>query len=683
MSEMIEETTPITLLDLTLEQETSLCKETHTTWERLKNARSPRDREWKDLERILGAVPNKKKEGNLDPAIQVVGSPKSMEYMTVGENNIENTKVELATYKTIEDSLQSYAIASIETLHTSLMSSMFPTGQTFINVDPFDGVEPTQAENVQKFLRDFLNLIDFKNMMSPVIKDILKYGTCILCYEWVNSEATIWKDTKEPDDLGKKIYKKLKKTKYNATKLTPINIHNIWYDTTHTDPSEAMIIRKKYMSGSEIINNPNYVNRHLYEEIQKASVNITPEEYSSYENREGMNLFTIFSASPKSNQQVEVFEAWGDFTVGGLIYKNYVLEYAINATKKEDVVDPKQSVYSILRFEPNPYESATNPYIIAKIDNDPKSFYPKSPVELALNHYRTIAEMQQSIKDLSASASNRPFIMNDRAFTAETLKKLKDGIIHKDMVLHVDSTEFSINNVFSRIQDNLTMQMQPIMNFIEFLKMQAQSITGETQSMSGGQAPQYMKTGVAMAFQEGALNRLSVISSAIESNVSLVVFRKTLEYMDQFLQVGSDIVTNKGRRKYTQKVPFTELEAKLTITGASFTSTRQLETNNLMQTLQMFMGSPIAPLLGDGPMLRLIKQLLAKLGISDIDDIIDESLIRDRTQKRLTIFDKILNRSWGKVPSAQEQQSLTQPPGGSGGQPNAPLTDANLQATLG
>jgi hypothetical protein len=560
---------------------------------------------------------------------------------------------------------------------------MFPTGQTFINVDPFDEIEPTQAENVQKFLRDFLNLIDYKNMMSPVIKDILKYGTCILCYEWVNNEATIWKNTKEIAPSGKTIYSKLKKTKYNATKLVPINIHNIWYDTTHTDPSEAMIIRKKYMSGAEIVSNPNYINRNIYEEIQKASVNISPEEFSSYENREGMNLFTIFSASPKSNEQIEVFEVWGDFTIKGRIYKNYVLEYAINATKKKEQVDPTTSGYSVLRFEPNPYESATNPYIIAKIDNDPKSFYPKSPVELALNHYRTIAEMQQSIKDLSASASNRPFVMNDSAFTNETLQILKEGILHKDMVLHVESSEFSINNVIGRIQDNLTMQMQPIMNFIEFLKTQAQSITGETQSMGGGQAPQYMKTGVAMAFQEGALNRLSVISSSIESNVSLVVFRKTLEYLDQFLEVGSEIVTTKGRRKYTQKIPFTELEAKLTITGASFTSTRQLETNNLMQTLQMFMGSPISSLLGDGPMLRLVKQLLAKLGISDIDDIIDESLIRDRTQKRLTIFDKIMNRSWGKVPSAQEQQSLTAPPAGSGGQPNAPLTDSNLQATLG
>lgn len=503
-----------------------------------------------------------------------------------------------------------------------------------------------------------------------------------MCYEWVKDEAVIWKKTDKKAPSGKGIYDKLKKVKYNATKLVPINIHNIWYDTSHTDPSKSMVIRKKYMSGTDILNEPNYVNRHEYEEIQKSAVNVSPEEFSSYANREGMNLFTVYASAPKSNRQIEVFEVWGDFVVSGKVYKNYVLEYALNATKKYPVDSKETRTYNILRFEPNPYESATNPYIISKIDNDPKSFYPKSPIELALNHYRTIAEMQQSIKDLSASASNRPFIMNDSAFTAESIGKLKDGIIHKDMVLHIDSSEFSINNVIGRVQDNLTFQMQPIMNFIDFLKTQAQSITGETQAMGGGQAPQYMKTGVAMAFQEGALNRLSVIASSIESNVSLILFRKTLEYLDQFLEVGTEIVTPRGRRVYSQKIPFVELEAKITITGASFTSTKQLETNNLMQTVQMFMGSPIGALIGDGPMLRLIKQLLAKLGISDVDDIIDESLIRDRTQKRLTIFDKIMNRSWGKVPSPQEQQALNAPPAGSGGQPNAPLTDANLQATL-
>lgn len=663
---------PLLLEHLTPTQEYELCKSLHETQQKLNTARKTRQNEWMELERILGM--RKDRKPRADDPVQPIINPNENVIATHTVKGIQSTtKESMPLEKYLEDTIQSYTYTTLRTLHTALITSMFPVGQSYLNVDRFDQVEPSQAESLQKFMRDLFHLMDYKSALNPIVSNLLKYGTSIDRYQWETEERTVWTKTA---DLGvsfgrlQPTYTQTKKVVYNAPRLTPLPIMNVWYDTTVTF-DKALLIIKKDMTGSQLLETPEYRNRKIYERIQRDRTDVSPEEYEIREIKTNMNLYQEIAAAPDTGKKVTIYEAWGDFNVGNRFCENYVLEFTTDALKVSES-GKAQNQYSILRFEPNPYKSARKPFILSNLDLDAQDPYPKSPLELALPHYRNIAKLEAIVKDISATAAGRPLLYEQGAFTKESLEILAKGVITKDMALAVTQTQAGgIANAMIRMQDNQAFQVEPLLQHIETLRGQAQAITGETSAMSGGQAPQYMKTGVAMAYEQGALNRLTAISNSIETGVTQQVFKKTLEYLDQFLlpSVGENgeqkpalIVTHQGSRAYDGGIGFEQLGWKMAVTGASFTATKQLETNNLMQFLQTLSNPDILGQIGVAPLLRLVKQIAAKLGISDVDDFIPEDKIIKQSSPRLTLWDKITGKRFVDTPPAPAPPAPPQSP---------------------
>ena len=667
-----EKTLPLDLSSLKPKQESKLCSGIFQQFKKLEQERSVRQEEWKAMEELLFLSDKRKPQRSVAPEL-TPGYRADESTVTYSNKNMDDTEGKNQTVEDRDNTTQGIAYASKETLKSSLMTTIFPTGQEYLYLQSFDGVTASQTQALQKLLRDHLKLINFKQGVDDIFEDQLTYGIAFVCYEWVKESKVFWKKTNKQEIVSqgspKTVYEKLLKTTYNGCKISTISPHSIVYDTQHTDPNEAMVIRRKYMTGLDIVSNLNYSKRAEYEEIQQGYPKDLIHEAESTYIKEGLNLYTMMANQPEAYKQVEVYEAWGDFVVDGKLVRNYVLEFAVDALKKkEEKTDTKQ--FHVLRFEPNPYQS-TRPYVISKCG---KGSYPKSPIELSLCHYRAMANSQQAIKDVASTAGLRPWLADTTILTKESVERLQNSAITKDTILFTEpNNDKPPERALSRVQDTLAFQLQPLIGFMDMLKGQAQGITGETQSMGGGQAPQYMKTGVALAFQEGSMTRIAQIASRFETTVCVPIFKKTMEYLQQYSQVGEQVITSIGRRNIKESVDFDGMEAMISIRGSSFSATKQLETNNLIQAMQMLLSTPAAAIVGDGGIIRLIKQLLSKLNVSEVDDIIPEGYLQETTHQPLSLWDRIKGRFY---------MQPKQPPGNSGGSPNAPLTDINTQGTL-
>lgn len=644
---------PPTLASVDTETILKLCDDTYQKYHRWQKDRHYRACEWVKLDELIGGKPPKQNE-----AETILGStantPDSKEVLEPVESSIRTQSTA--------------AYASRENFVTQVMGSLFPQGQEFVSINPVTGVEPSQALALQQLCREYFSLIDFKTAIQPILRALGTYGTAICSYEWIEEKDVSW-EKQIGRDSESNVYTKKSKTRYYAGKIVPLNIHEVVYDTTDTDLTRAMIIRKKVVYGSDLLDNPNYSEAKIKWD-SGASNGVQPELLSewSLNVKEPISLYKELCKKPA----VDVYEAWGDFIFNNKLYKNYVLEFCYSTAVTSSSEKEISSKIVPLRLEPNPYRTYQRPYYIIKLTDEIGSIYPKSPLEHALPQHEAIVELQQSVKNLTQAAINRPFLVNAYGIKPESLQDIKKPMSHNQVIMLNQNAD--PRTTFTRMQDDSQFSINPALSLIDMLKDQARLATGETESMTGGSAPQYMKTGVAIAYQQGANNRYNLYASTIEAKLIVPIIRQTIDYFSQFLKKGSKIVTLRGSIPITEDPAFTEIDAKISVAGASHTATQQLEANNLMQTMQMMVSGPLADIVGVPIILRLFKTLLAKLNVPYVDDIVPESLIQtESTIPRVSLFDRIKGVFYRPN---QQQQSFQQP---QQQQVQAPVTPGQVQ----
>jgi hypothetical protein len=633
---------PPTLSSVDTEVLLKLCDNTYQKYQTWQRDRYYRAREWVKLDELIGGYPPKKNESEFIVSSQA-NTPDSKEILEPVESSIRTRSTA--------------AYASRENFVTQIIGSLFPQGQEFVAINPVSGVEPSQALALQQLCREYFSLINFKTAIIPVIRALGTYGISIFSYEWIEEKDVSWEKITGKDGEAPS-YNKKSKTRYYAGKVVPLNIHEVVYDTTDTDLTRAMIIRKKTVYGSDLLDNPNYAESKIKWD-SGASNGIDTEVLAeqSLLMREPISLYKALCDKPA----VDVYEAWGDFIFNNKMYKNYVLEFCYSpAVTSADEKELSSKIVPI-RLEPNPYKTYQRPYYIVKLTDEVGSMYPKSPLEHSLSQHEAIVELQQDVKNLTKAASNRPFLVQGGLIRPASLKELEKPLTHNQVIYLKDGVD--PRTVFSRMQDDSQFSIAPAISLMEMFKDQARLATGETESMTGGSAPQYMKTGVALAYQQGANNRYNLYASTIEADLIVPVIRQTIDYFSQFLKKGSKIVTLRGSIPITEDPAFTEIDAKISVAGASHTATQQLEANNLMQTMQMIVGGPLADTLGVGVVLRLFKTLLAKLNVPYVDDIVPESLIQtEEIIPRVSLFDRIKGAFYRPISQQQPQQQQVQSP---------------------
>jgi hypothetical protein len=146
--------------------------------------------------------------------------------------------------------------------------------------------------------------------------------------------------------------------------------------------------------------------------------------------------------------------------------------------------------------------------------------------------------------------------------------------------------------------------------------------------------------------------------------------RRTLDYFNLYLTNGESIVTDRGVLPLAEPFDYPSLTSQVMLRGSAFSPSNQLQTQNLMQTLQLLITSPFSALIGDGGMMRMLKEALSMMGMQNVDDIIPQQLIYENAQKRLSLVEKMrgvfpMMRNQPPTPE-QASQSQVQQQGGSG-----------------
>jgi len=656
-----------TLASLTVKEGEALIAEMTRNFQNFRTSRATREKDWEELNRIFGMSTKlgKSTAGIVsDELLRGDIIPRDVNpHATTSRDAISGNDTVVKKVEEINNMQATLARSSLDTYVTNLMVTTFPTGQESLFVQRFDKTEPQQALALQTLMRSHYEVIDQKQMVKLVFYEVAKYGTCIVGYEWLSETELHWvKDEANPAAYVKKF-----ENTYYAGKITPVPIQQIYFDTTCQDKNKALVIRKKQLSPTEILDCKNYSQRRTYEELACQIIDTDPMLASRTYSAEGISLTTLFSASPEPYTKLDVYECWGDFKIGKKVYKNYVLEYTNVNTKKS--IDNRQSHPQVLRFEPNPYGSK-KPYIIVQPFCDSASHYPKSPYEHALPHFKAIAQLQTAAKDIISASAMRPMIANINFLTAESKRFLEEEAITNKTVLYYTG-EIPVSSIFSRMDDNQNSNATVVMQLVDSLKREVRDLIGETEAMAGGAAPQYMKTGVAMAFQQGSQNRLGETAKTIEEQLLIPMGRRTLDYFSKYLSGGQAIITGRGALPLGEPFSFDTLSNQIILRGSSYSPNNQLNTQNLMQTLQMLITSPFSAIIGDGGMLRMLKEALTMMGMQNVDDIIPQQVIQDTATKRLSLVEK-LGGMFAQVKTPPQGQGQPQQGQGQSPQEQAP-----------
>jgi hypothetical protein len=681
---------PKTLVDFTALEMQELAMNTEKVYRKWQSDRSARELDWQRVDSIFSMNITGKPLSTADEALIPVDYTENNAVVRQDYKKGTDAKSEELT-KQIANTQASACKAGVDTVVTAIMSYLFPQGQENLYFDTYDGQNSLPILALQKVLRRYNHLVNLREAMKHVIADAAKYGTGVLCNEWVYKEKVNWfKTPQDALETGTYTHQRVDKLVYNATKPYNVPINQIYFDPNAKNPNDGLVIRKKRMTGLEMSECTAYKDRKLFEELQPSPPQDIFNETFKVSAMSNMSLYAMFSSAPCQYQQFEVFECWGTFRVGNMLYKNYVLEYTKSPSKNKDGDKKDQKSedknelgsHQVLRFEPNTL-SQNSPYHFMQPWSDGGTPLPKSPVEYALNHYEAMAKMQVAAKDMIVSAAATPTLVDLSLLEAESINVLKQGVItNETMLFYNSSTGREAKSVYTKMQDNSTAQVSPVMGFLDMLNKQAQDLLGSNDAMMGGNAPQYTKSAAIQVFQEGSKNRIAELVHSIESQLFIPVIKQNIEYFDQnFAQSGGIVVTNTGSFELPPGINFDMMNTRIIIRGSTYSSTTQLQASNMMQTLQMLMGSPLGASLGPGILFRLVKQLLFKMEVPDVDDIIPEELIIQQLAPPTSFKDRLLNM-FPAFPTKQAPQQSSAPPGNSGGAEGVPLTDTNANGII-
>jgi hypothetical protein len=652
----------------------------HRTLDNWRKSRSERELAWKAIDDILNMVHarEKKRSGEVDEALYQVENIQEVHQAAYsGESytqKVEPKEADDAEIVRDKANVQSAScLVGIDTLVTGVMGNLFPIGQENVYLSQYDNISAGSINALEKMIRQYQNLVGFRQAAKEVLTAAAKYGTGVLLNEWVYEEKINW--IPKQDSAVKGTYTKRVSPKINAAIPKSVPITNVYFDTQAANPNDGLIIRKKYMTGREISECVHYKDREQFEKMERPIIEAHYTEVDKLYSTSSLNFYTSITDVPTIHQRFEVYECWGDIEVAGRIHHNYVMEY-VRVGKMDGKNGKKASpeTFHVLRFEPNAGGSRS-PYWILQPWTDGSSPYPKSPVEQALSHYKAKASLQIALKDLIVAAAATPYLADDSKLTHESKQKLMSEKITNETVLFVNPAQgTSLNSVFAKMEDRSAQQAPSLASLIDMMGKEAQDVMGSTDAMRGGAVPQYAKTGVVAQFQEGSKSRVFEISKTIEHQLMIPYVRQTIEHFDmQFSNSGGYILTPTGYLEIPPAMDFSQFIGQIVIRSSSYTANAQLQSANLIQTMQMVVNSNLAGLLGGGIIARLFKNLLFMLNVPNVEDIIPEAFLKEQLAEPISLMDRI--RGFMRL-------SPIKTSGNSGGQEGVPLTDANANGII-
>lgn len=555
-----------------------------------------------------------------------------------------------------------------EGIVAAMMRYMMANDYDFFEPEPLDGMNMEQAKALKYYLMDVLSDMDYESGMTRLVREAVQYGTAFAGLEWVKEQATRWKRSylKDPvTGIEYPIDNEAVETVYDAPAFRPMDIYYTVCDPTAQNMRTAPIIYRKALSPHEIMADQSYSDV-TWNFLESANNFLDTDNRADVYQREYQRQGGLVNLPDAYNDKREVYEMWGDIVDGKDVYRNYVAE-TINGR--------------LVRFEPNPYWMPHNPILKVRYCSESTRVYGRSPLASITGLQAAFDTAINQYLDYWTIDINRPLLVQANTIVKST-KNIQDRSklppVSKDSVWTVRD----VNGVKRLDWQGKQGRPDPV-GILSVLGEQMERATGDSELNSGGQADQYMKTGVAMTVADAGTSRFNLYAKTIEKEGVLPSLEMIIDLLRQMIE--SPVTMKRKDTPGGEEVSFDPAlltgRIRFTLRGASYNATKQAKVNILQQFYQTLLSSDItAPLMNWPRVVMIIGEALDIRGVR-------ETLMPQATQMmdqiaamQPSFWEKVRGFLTGQSPSVMQAEKVDQSgPGQQLGTGLAPATGGAVE----
>jgi hypothetical protein len=402
---------------------------------------------------------------------------------------------------------------AVEAIHANLLNALFPASERFFTVLGKTEADQQNARLIEEFLRTKLEDVTFIEKYALFLKQAVITGNSVAAVPWKRMRQT--RRVEQPVTLfGVTIgYQKVAQEElvYNGPDIEVVDIFDFLVDPDATEFAQAKVIRKVERSLRELKANPAYGNLDVLQASRTSALADADDANKQSRRRAfGLDEPSLYGTE-LSGDKIRLLEAWGDFVVNETVYRNYVCVVADDKT--------------VIRFEPNPYDSGLKPFIFTSFIPVPNEIYGIGAIEKSLGLQHAINTLTNQKLDVINLSINNPFtyLINDDVFDPDTLVTRPGALIpvksHDTLRPIHYPNNFTV--AFSEIAD---------------LKTEAQEATGALKYFTGADSVSTHRTATEVsALVSGGSQKFSSFLSHLEHTSLEPFLRIVYENSRQFV----------------------------------------------------------------------------------------------------------------------------------------------------
>lgn len=485
---------------------------------------------------------------------------------------------------------------AVEAIHANLLNSLFPANERFFTVIGKTEADHRNAGVIEEYLRSKLEAAGFIEKYALFLKQAVITGNTVAAVPWRQVKQS--RRMEQPVTLfGVTVgYQKVMQETfvYNGPDFEVIDIFDFLIDPDATDFENAKVIRRVERSLHDLKNNPAYSN---LETLQPTTA-VDTDEANKRARRRTFGLDEPQGSNSATPDIIRLLEAWGDFRIGDQVYRNYVCVVANEST--------------VIRFEPNPYDSGMKPFIFTNFIPVPNEIYGISAIEKSLGLQHAINTLTNQKLDVINLSINSPFtyLINDDVFDP-------DKVVTRPGALIPVKSHDTLRPI--QYLNNFTVAFTEIAD----LKAEIQEATGAMKYFTGDASADQRTATEVSALVNGGTQKFSSFLSHLEHTSLEPFLRIIFENTRQFVSEPENLrVRNHDGAWLFKRIPPELLkccECEFRIDGSRGLLFKEQELKSISTFLQLAENSP--SLKGQINLPLLYKKIYRRLGFTDEAEI--------------------------------------------------------------
>ena len=497
---------------------------------------------------------------------------------------------------------------AVEHLHATLLGGLFPNQNHFFSVLGKTEADLQQAQSIEAFLTAKLEDSNFGQQFALYLKQLLVTGNSVMALPWVQTHQR-QQVLKPLQRLGLTFGHTLAEEAvctYNAPRFEVLPMQDVYLDPEATNPEEALLIRKlerplASLQGSGLYGNVEALAQSLEAKALAAAAKA---------GKRGAGAASVAGPSTTlaGSAKLQLLEAWGTFSVGGVVYPNHVAVVEV-------------STGTLVRFGPNGYRNGQRPFVFSTLIPVPNQLYGVGAVEKSLGLQHAINTLTNQKLDVLNLCINTPFtyLEQDDVFDPDTLVCKPGALIAVKSHDTLRALPLAAQNVSVAYQE------------INDLKAELLQSTGTPNLFSGlSDGPQFAKrtaTEIEAVLSSGQRKNSGTLThieqSALEPLLRLVLAQAQQFYV-QAEPLRLALPNGKVVFKAVEPAVMQGSQCQLKITGSRGVAQNTQELEALMFFVKTL--GAIPSLLSHINLLELAKRIYNKLGFRDEQQVFNPAM---------------------------------------------------------